>query len=111
MAYKISDAFQGALTGGLAGTSTLGGLGMAGVVGKGLALSSPWAWGLMGGGVGLGLLSSFFGEDDPQEELAKEQTKQLKQLNRRRSGTAAALGTMFTGANLAPGPMASGRLE
>jgi len=115
MAKRISDFLSGAMTGGGAGGSALGGLAMGGMFkgGAGLALgaTSPWAWGLLGGGALLGGISSLLSEDSPEEKLAKEQLKQAKQLNARRTGTATALGSMFSGAKLAPSPMASGRLE
>lgn len=101
MAKRISDALMGALGGGGAGAGALGGLGAAGIIGKAGMAASPWAWGLLAGGAGLGAVSSLLGEDDPQEELAKEQLKQARQLNKRRAGTASNLGAMFSGAGMA----------
>lgn len=107
MAKRISDALLGGFTGGAAGAGALGGLGQAGLIAG--AAVNPWAWGLIGGGAALGGISSLLSEEDPQEELIKEQTKLLKQQNARRGGTARSLGHMFTGAKQSL-PMSSERL-
>ena len=132
MARKsISDALLGGFTGASAGTSSLGGLAQAGLIGgkAGMAVS-PWAWGLLGGGALLGGISSIFGEDEqemtPEQkrnleisnqlgeikvEDYKEDVRQKKRMERSRKGMASNLGAMFTGAKLGMASGASGRLE
>lgn len=114
---RISDSLLGGFSGAAAGTSALGGLGQAGLIGAGAI--SPWAWGLVGGGALLGGISSMLSEDDVSglekdqmrisNDLGREQIKGLQMDNRltrqsenRRKGVSGYLGTMMGGAKKTP---------
>ena len=131
---KMSDILTGGFQGGGAGLTGLGALMQTGKIGAGAM--SPWAWGLIGGGAGLGALSNLFADDEepkysPEEAeslrlsnilkgqdidmgkyqlgQARESRTERRRKETSRKGFSGRLGTMFKGSRMAQ-PVSSATL-